>query len=122
MKLSTKQQHFTLLVSDLIQYAFSQGYGLTFGDAYRDPRVHGGTGEKRSYSSSRSLHKVRLAIDLNLFVGGEYITSGEHSAYIDLGEYWESLTSKYSHLGVVTAWGGRFKDANHFSLEHEGRK
>tara|TARA_R110002012_G_scaffold112733_2_gene258559 strand:- start:307 stop:648 length:342 start_codon:yes stop_codon:yes gene_type:complete len=113
MTLGQKQRNFTMMVSILIQYAYEQGYELTLGDAYRDPRVHGAVGEKESYSSSNSLHKSRLAIDLNLFVEGEYITSGDHPAYTKLGEYWESLGG---------TWGGRFQDANHFSLEHNGRK
>lgn len=113
MKLGDKQKAFTRMTADLIIFAYEQGYQLTFGDAYRDPRVHGQLGEKKSYSSSSSNHKLRLAIDLNLFVGDEYITDGSHPAYIALGEYWESIGG---------SWGGRFEDSNHFSLEHEGRK
>jgi hypothetical protein len=113
MTLSEKQRAFTRMVADLIQFAYESGYELTLGDAYRDPRVHGNVGEKKSYSSSSSNHKQRLAIDLNLFVAGMYITDGEHEAYHAMGEYWESLGG---------AWGGRFNDANHFSLEHNGRR
>lgn len=113
MKLGDKQRAFTRMIADLIQYAYNAGYELTFGDAYRDPRVHGKVGEKKSYSSANSNHKNRLAVDFNLFVKGKYITSGDHPAYVDLGEYWESLGG---------SWGGRFNDANHFSLEHNGVK
>lgn len=113
MTLGDKQRAFTRMIADLIIFAYEQGYGLTFGDAYRDPRVHGQVGEKKSYSSANSNHKSRLAIDLNLFVKGKYITNGDHPAYKALGEYWESLGG---------SWGGRFNDANHFSLEHNGRK
>lgn len=113
MTLGQKQREFTLLVSYLIAYAYENGCELTFGDAYRDPRVHGQLGQKESYSSAYSNHKQRLAIDLNLFVDGEYITDGDHPKYKELGEYWESLGG---------AWGGRFNDANHFSMEHHGRK
>ncbi|WP_019275478.1 M15 family metallopeptidase [Vibrio coralliilyticus] len=113
MTLGDKQRAFTRMVADLIIFAYEQGYELTLGDAYRDPRVHGQLGEKKSYSSSNSNHKQRLAIDFNLFVRGEYIVAGDHPAYIALGEYWESLGG---------AWGGRYDDANHFSLEHNGRR
>ena len=113
MTLGDKQRAFTRMIADLIQYAYNAGYELTFGDAYRDPRAHGEMGVKKSYSLASSNHKQRLAVDLNLFVGGEYITSGEHPAYIDLGQYWESIGG---------TWGGRFGDANHFSLEHNGVK
>ena len=112
MKLSEKQRAFTRMIADLIWYAYDAGYELTFGDAYRDPRVHGELGKKKSYSSASSNHKIRLAVDLNLWVNGEYITTSEHKAWDDLHNYWESL-------------GGakRIKDdANHFSLEHWGRR
>lgn len=111
MTLSQKQQEFTLMVSKLIQFAYENGYRLSLGDAYRDPRVHGEVGVKKSYSSANSLHKERLAIDLNLFKDGKYLTSSED--HRPLGEYWESIGG---------SWGGRFNDGNHYSLEHNGRK
>ena len=109
--LGQKQRRFTRLVGLLIQHAYQQGYELTFGDAYRDPRVHGQVGEKKSYSAANSVHKERLACDFNLFKDGQFLTRTED--YTPLGEYWESLGG---------AWGGRFNDGNHFSLEHGGRK
>jgi hypothetical protein len=118
MSLSKKQQKFTECISKLIAQAYKLGYALTFGDAYRDPRVHGVYGEhgvKESYAASKSVHKLRLAVDFNLFVDGEYITSGEHIAYQQLGEFWEGLDPD-------ARWGGRFDDANHFSFEQEGCK
>lgn len=112
MKLGEKQRLFTKLVGQLIHYAYSNGYELTFGDAYRDPRVHGEVGEKKSYSSANSVHKQRLAVDLNLFVGGVYQTSTE--AHAPLGKFWESLHPECK-------WGGHFNDGNHYSLSHDGR-
>jgi len=113
MTLGNKQRHFTRLVGLLIEYAYQNGYELTFGDAYRDPRLHGEMGVKKSYSSAKSNHKIRLAVDFNLFKDGKYLTATED--YTKLGEYWESLGG---------CWGGRFTsaDGNHFSLEHEGCK
>ena len=104
---------FTLMVSELIQYAYDNGFEITLGDAYRDPRVHGAVGVKRSYSSANSVHKERLAIDLNLFKNGEYLTTTED--HRQLGKFWESLGG---------SWGGRFSspDGNHYSIEHNGRK
>jgi len=112
MKLSQMQRAFTRMVADLIQYAYESGYELTFGDAYRDPRVHGVVGEKKSYSSANSNHKLRLAIDLNLWVDGVYVTTSEHKARGNLHEYWSSI-------------GGAERipeDANHFSIEYRGRR
>lgn len=114
MTLGQKQRLFTKLVAQLIQYAYAQGYELTLSDAYRDPRVHGDMGVKKSYSSANSVHKQRLAIDLNLFKGGVYQTSTE--AHKPLGEYWKSLHP-------LCRWGGDFStpDGNHYSMTHEGR-
>lgn len=111
MTLLQKQQEFVLMISQLIQFAYQNDYRLTFGDAYRDPRLHGEMGVKKSYSSAKSNHKIRLAVDFNLFKDGKYLTATED--YTKLGEYWESLGG---------CWGGRFQDGNHFSLEHEGCK
>ena len=113
MTLGNKQRHFTRLVGLLIEYAYQNGYELTFGDAYRDPRLHGEKGVKKSYSSAKSNHKIRLAVDFNLFKDGKYLTATED--YTKLGEYWESMGG---------CWGGRFTsaDGNHFSLEHNGCK
>jgi len=105
MTLRQRQSKFVQMVAELIHYATINGYELTFGDAYRDPRVHGAMGEKKSYSSSMSFHKQRLAIDLNLFKDGKYLTST--SSHQKLGEYWESIGG---------SWGGRWNDGNHYSL------
>lgn len=111
MTLREKQSKFTHMISLLITYAYMRGYELTFGDAYRDPRVFGPNGEKKGYGRRSSNHKRRLAVDFNLFVNGHWIQDSKHEAYEDLGEYWESI-------GGI--WGGRFNDGNHFSLLHEG--
>ena len=102
-----------MCVGDLIRYAYDQGYELTFGDAFRDHRAFGQFGQKRSYASANSVHKIRLAVDLNLFANGKYIRDGDHPGYKKLGEFWESLHP-------AARWGGRFRDANHFSFEHWG--
>lgn len=102
-----KQTKFSKLVVQLMQKAFELGYEITFGDAYRDPRVHGAQGVKKSYSGGSSAHKWRLAIDLNLFKDGVYLQKTED--HQKLGEFWETLGG---------TWGGRWNDGNHYSLEH----
>jgi hypothetical protein len=109
MKLGDKQRQFTKMIAELILWAYEQGYEITVGDAYRDPRVFGDTSERRGYGRQRSNHKVRLAIDLNLFKDGKFLTQTED--HLPLGEQWESMGG---------AWGGRFNDGNHYSLEHGG--
>ena len=103
MTLGEKQRRFTRMIGELIGWAYENGYELTFGDAYRDPRV--------SYGHQNSLHRKRLAVDLNLFINGEWQQSTE--SHTPLGEYWESIGG---------TWGGRFDDGNHYSLEYNGMK
>lgn len=113
MKLSNKQQLFTRLVCQLLAKAFELGYEVTLGDAYRDPRLHGNVGESKGYGHSKSCHKLKLAIDLNLFKDGKYLDKTED--HKELGEYWEGLHE-------LARWGGRFRDGNHYSFEHAGNK
>jgi hypothetical protein len=108
--LSEKQEQFTLMVAGLITWAYDQGYALTFGEAYRTPQQAAWNAEHGA-GIVNSLHTKRLAVDLNLFKDGRFLT--EVDDYRLLGEKWESLGG---------SWGGRFArpDADHFSLEHEG--
>lgn len=113
MSLRKKQTEFARLVPRLIDKAFELGFEVTLGDAYRDPRVHGEMGVRKSYSHPRSAHKIRLAIDLNLFKDGEYLEGSD--AHRPLGEWWET-----QHPDA--RWGGRFNDGNHYSFEENGVK
>lgn len=115
MKLGTKQRLFTKLIAELITWAYAQGYELTVGDAYRDPRMFGNHGEKKGYSASKSVHKIRLAFDLNLFIDGKYMTTTE--AHKEIGDKWKSMHE-------LCRWGGDFrrKDGNHYSMTHWGCK
>ncbi|HEY7867061.1 MAG TPA: M15 family metallopeptidase [Psychromonas sp.] len=117
MSLSKLQQEYTAKIAELILFAYRNGVTFTLGDAYRDPRVHGDFGSKKAYGASKSVHKKRLALDLNLFIDGEYITDGNCLEYKLLGDYW-----KASH--ELARWGGDFSsgDANHFSFEYKGYK
>jgi len=111
--LRKKQSDFLRMIADLIIFAYDSGYELTAGDAYRDPRVHGVMGEHRGYGHSRSFHKTRLAMDLNLFKDGEYLSDTDDHRF--LGEHWKSLHPD-------NTWGGDFRnaDGNHYS-HGEGR-
>lgn len=113
MTLGKKQRLFTRLISELVIWAYDNGYELTQGDAYRDPRLFGKVGEKKGYGHRNSNHKVRLAKDLNLFIDGKYMTETED--HRPLGEKWESMHE-------LCRWGGRFNDGNHYSFEHNGNK
>jgi len=83
------------MVPRLLDKAHELGFEVTLGDAYRDPRC--------PYGSKSSRHKSRLAIDLNLFRDGRYLT--ETKDHEPLGLWWE---------GQGGIWGGRFNDGNHY--------
>lgn len=95
MKLSEKQRYFVRAIAELLTWAHTQGYEFTFGDAMAT------TGHTKN-----SYHYKRLAIDLNLFIDGEYQTTTESHALI--GKKWKELGG---------TWGGDFKnpDGNHYS-------
>jgi len=93
--LRKSQVEFSRHVPRLIQKAFELGFEVTLGDAYRDPRC--------PYGSKSSRHRSRLALDLNLFRDGKYLT--ETADHLPLGEWWEAI-------GGI--WGGRFQDGNHY--------
>lgn len=112
MTLGEKQRLFTRLVGRLIEHAYAIGYELTFSEAYRTPdqaerNASVGVGIRNS------LHCKRLAIDLNLFKDGVYLTQTEH--HRPLGEWWERQSP-------MCRWGGRWGDGNHYSMEHGGVK
>lgn len=111
MTLREQQSRFARLLPRLIDKAHELGFEITIGDAFRDPRLHGGIGVKMGYGHSKSAHKMRLAIDLNLFKDGVFLSSTE--SHKQLGEWWEAQGG---------AWGGRFNDGNHYSLEFNGIK
>ena len=98
MTLRQRQSKFARLVPLLILFANESGYEVTLGDAY----AHDGHKEN-------SYHYSRLAIDLNLFKDGRYLTSTK--SHEPLGVYWESLDPDCT-------WGGRFsnKDGGYYSF------
>jgi hypothetical protein len=103
------QANFALNVSMLINYIFREGYATTLGEAYRPQFVQDKYYEEGKTHTLTSQHTKRLAIDLNLFIDGTYI-SGDNPVWHDLGTYWKSLNPAHR-------WGGDFeslKDYNHF--------
>ena len=106
MRLRQKQSMFVTYVVLLIQYAHARGYELTFGDAHRSLE------EATRLGFPESNHTRKLAIDLNLFKDGKYLSSTD--AHRELGEFWESLSGN----GIICVWGGRFNDGNHYSFKY----
>jgi hypothetical protein len=120
MTLREKQSAFFLAIAKLIVWAFGQGYELTLADGNIDPlrrvRLPGGvtvSGARDLVHKETGLHYKRLAQDLNLFIDGVWISDGGHPAWTKIGVHWEAQSP-------LAAWGGRFRDANHFSFRHGG--
>ena len=113
LSLRQKQSLFCQCVGELIAYAFAQGFEVTFGETYRSPEEAARLA-KLGKGIKNSLHTQRLAIDLNLFKDGRYLSSTE--SHRPLGEWWEGRHA-------LCRWGGNFTkpDGNHYSLTHGGR-
>lgn len=111
MTLRQRQSRFALMVASLIQQAHAMGYEVTLGEAWRPP-AQATLMAAQGKGIKHSLHIDRLAIDLNLFKNGAYLSSTE--AHRPLGEWWEQ-----QHADC--RWGGRFHDGNHYSMAYQGR-
>lgn len=117
MSLLKKQQAFTALIPSLISKAIELGYGVTLGECWRPEKVAKFyASESKDKGIAKSVHISRLAIDLNLYRDGRWLTAAKD--YEPLGVFWESLsTDEYT-----CKWGGRFHslDGVHFSFANEG--
>ncbi len=103
MTLRQKQSRFAHMIALLILHSEQLGYEVTLGRGYASQAAN-----KADNGHPRSNHLNRLALDLNLFKDGRWLTSGKH--FEALHDYWDSI-------------GGAERirdDMNHFSLEHNG--
>ena len=105
MKLGQKQELFARLLPRLLDRAHELGFEVRCGDLARSVE------EATRLGKPNSVHTLKLAIDIHLFKGGNYLTDTE--AHRPLGEFWVSLHP-------LCRWGGSFKDGNHYSLTHGG--
>ena len=110
MRLGAKQELFSKALSLLIHYATFRGYEIRMGEVERS-KVEA---TRKGFPNSN--HTRRLAADLNLFRDGKYLSKTSDHAI--LGEFWEGLTGEYSGEKIIFAWGCRFKDGNHYSIQH----
>lgn len=111
--LHQRQVLHTLLTSELIAWAATQGYNLTWGETFRKP-AQAALNAASGAGIANSLHIQRLAVDLQLFdKAGHYLTDA--SAYKPMADYW--LT-----LDPLCCAGYYFHscDADHFSITHNG--
>lgn len=115
MTLLEQQQLFMRLLPQLIMAAHEMGFEVTAGELHRTPE-QAALNAAKGAGISNSLHTKRLAIDLQLFKGREYLT--DSLDYAVLGDFWKTLHT-------LARWGGDFRpraDGNHFSLEYGGVK
>jgi len=106
-----KQELFAGNVARLIAFIFAQGYTCTLSEAYRTKEQAEWNAQK-GIGSANSLHCKRLAIDLNIFKDGVYLTKSDD--YEFAGEYWYSIHED-------NRWGGAGGDGNHFSMTDTGK-
>jgi len=124
MKLSEKQAKFTCMVAEFLTAICAcketTGITVTLGEVHRtdyQQAEYVRTGKSKTHKSK---HLKRLAIDLNLFINGKYITDG--NKYRFLGEIWESIGGRWggrfgvplSKYGIQTGW-----DAGHFEYKDQ---
>jgi hypothetical protein len=114
--LTDKQIRFSSYVPLLLNYAKACGF------EYRIDFVR--RCEECQIGHKRSLHRLRLAIDIIFRRDGSDIKDGSPDGPIkEVGEFWESLAPD-------CCWGARFiksngepmNDGGHFSLEYKGMK
>jgi hypothetical protein len=109
MTLREKQSAFVLNVSKLIAFAYGKGYELTFGEALRTKEQQAIYFKSGKSKTMNSRHLVKLAVDLNLFIDGEYKSDNE--SYKSLADYWKSLDPDN-----VAGYDFSFGDGNHFEM------
>ena len=119
MKLSDHQAHFLKDVATLIATAPAD-WKITGGELYRNPALQKYYVEAGLSWTLNSRHASRLAIDLNLFTGGEWVgdsyDGGEYQSgtesYRPLGKVWEDLSP--FNVWAVRLRKGTLTDGNHF--------
>ncbi len=113
MTLREARVAFTYALTKLVSQAKDMGYELAFAEGMdrvteKDPTTDHMKG---------SLHEIGLAMDIDLYKGGKYLAKTED--HTSLGEWWEGFGRS---MGWPLAWGGRFKDGNHYAWAWEGKK
>jgi hypothetical protein len=113
MTLLETQFLFSKLSVQLLARILATGYQFTYGQTSRDPRVAALYADE-GIGIKHSLHSDRLAIDVNLYKDGQYLTlTSDHKQF---GDFWKGLHP-------LCRWGGDFSkpDGNHYSLTWQGR-
>jgi hypothetical protein len=110
MKLSEKQAIFSLNVSKLIiQSKEIFNIDITLGEAYRTKEQQSIYYSQGLTQTIQSRHQLRLAIDLHIFINGEWKTDKE--SYKPLALIWKNL-NPLNDCGYFWGW-----DFNHFEMK-----
>lgn len=114
-ELVTKQKLFVHRLCLLFDWLYSHNYEITLGEVYR-PEETAKLYAAEGIGIVNSLHRLRLAIDVNLWLSDKLLTATKD--YEAAGCYWESLSTPQA----LCKWGGRFTraDGNHFSIANGG--
>lgn len=138
--LGALQRKFCLATAKLIDHIYDSGYEATYDEAHRTdeqaainalskdqrtrvalltkgefPQLAYAIANSTSRGINHSVHRLRLALDLNLFKDGTFLTDA--ADYLQFGAWWESTFKDWG-----ARWGGRWGDSDHFSFEFEGIK
>jgi hypothetical protein len=120
MMLSKLQRKFSVNINKLFTWILAQGYEFTIKECLRTPEQQAIYVKEGKSLTSHSMHLQGLAMDIILFIDGEFIT--DSAKYKPLGDYWVSLDPN-------NRWGGDFNkdniidkgfcDYDHFELQNK---
>lgn len=114
MTLSEAQRLHVRCFTNMLNWGFKNGYEFTWSQALRT-QAEALANAKSGAGIAHSLHLIRLAVDINVFKDGVYLTKVED--YKPFGDYWKAQNP-------LCIWGGDFAspDADHFSITWNGIK
>lgn len=107
LSLMERQKLFARLLGEFLCWLYEEGFEVTMGEGYVGDSIDSPI--ESTPHLRNGLHFKRLAQDLNIFHQGAWLKGGDEPQWARIGEKWESMHS-------LCRWGGRFQDANHFSL------
>lgn len=120
MTLGEKQELFAECSAKQILWFISKGYKVRRGDGPILPNrkmiLDGATVKGiDAVHMQGGCHYMLIADDYNIFKDGKWLKTGNEPIWKEAAEHWESLHP-------LCRAGYRFRDPNHFSIEHNGKK
>ena len=124
LTLRTARCRFTEALAALITFATTRGYELALAEGMDRKTAKDPTSDHMLHSN----HDIGLAQDIDLYLGGVWLTHSEDHSM--LGTFWEDYGVEH---GLPLVWGGNFppvevngklvdrSDGNHYSLRWQGK-